>query len=61
MSYRRIQDELWRRNRLIGNQKKVLRPMRELGIQAVIRRKRTYRTSQEAAISDGRITENLLK
>lgn len=35
--------------------------MRELGIQAVIRRKRTYRTSQEAAISDGRITENLLK
>lgn len=59
--YRRIQDELFRQYGLIVNHKKVLRLMQELGIQAIIRRKRTYRTSYEAAVSDGRIAENLLQ
>ncbi|PWV87831.1 transposase InsO family protein [Paenibacillus cellulosilyticus] len=59
--YRRIQDELFRQYSLVVNHKKVLRLMRELGIQAIIRRKYKHRTSQQAAIADGRIAENLLQ
>lgn len=58
--YRRIQDELLRQYGLIVNHKKVLRLMQQLGIQAIIRRKRVYRTSYEAAVSEGRVAENLL-
>ncbi|MEK4512760.1 IS3 family transposase [Paenibacillus sp. FSL K6-2524] len=60
VGYRRIQDELYRQYRLVVNHKKVLRLMQELGIQAIIRRKYVHRTSHEAAVSDGRIAENLL-
>ncbi|MFC5532642.1 IS3 family transposase, partial [Cohnella yongneupensis] len=59
--YRRVQDELLRQHSLVVNHKKVLRLMRELGIQAIIRRKYKHRTSQQAAIADGRIAENLLQ
>lgn len=61
LGYRRIQDELYRQHNLIVNHKKVLRLMRELGIKSIIRRKYKYQTSHEAAVSDGRIAENLLK
>ncbi|RAV07647.1 IS3 family transposase [Paenibacillus contaminans] len=61
VGYRRIQDELYRQYGLVVNHKKVLRLMQELGIQAIIRRKYVYRTSYEAAVSDGRIAENLLQ
>lgn len=60
VGYRRIQDELYRQHQLVVNHKKVLRLMRELGIQAIIRRKYIHRTSYEAAVSDGRVAENLL-
>lgn len=59
--YRRIQDELFRQYGIVVNHKKVLRLMRELGIQAIIRRRRKYRTTYEAALSDGRVAENLLE
>lgn len=61
VGYRRIQDELYRQHHLMVNHKKVLRLMQELGIKAIIRRKVIHRTSYEAAVSDGRIAENLLK
>jgi transposase InsO family protein len=61
VGYRRIQDELYRQYNLIVNHKKVLRLMQELGIKAIIRRKYVHRTSYEAAVSDGRIAENLLE
>jgi putative transposase len=61
VGYRHIQDELYRQYCLVVNHKKVLRLMQELGIKAIIRRKYVYRTSHEAAVSDGRIAENLLK
>jgi transposase InsO family protein len=61
VGYRRIQDELYRQFGLVVNHKKVLRIMQELGIKAIIRRKYLHRTSHEAAISDGRIGENLLQ
>lgn len=61
VGYRRIQDELFRQHQLVVNHKKVLRLMRELGIRAIIRRKYVHRTSYEAAVSDGRIAENLLQ
>lgn len=35
--------------------------MQELGIKSIIRRKYVHRTSYEAAVSDGRIAENLLQ
>jgi transposase InsO family protein len=61
VGYRRVQDELYRQYGLVVNHKKVLRLMQELGIKAIIRRKYAHRTSHEAAVSDGRIAENLLK
>jgi len=61
VGYRRIQDELYRQYGLCVNHKKVLRLMQELGIKAIIRRKYIHRTSYEAAVSDGRIAENLLQ
>ncbi|WP_340007481.1 IS3 family transposase [Paenibacillus sp. FSL K6-0276] len=61
VGYRRIQDELYRQYHLVVNHKKVLRLMQDLGIKAIIRRKYVHRTSYEAAVSDGRIAENLLK
>ncbi|OUQ86272.1 transposase [Brevibacillus brevis] len=61
VSYRRVQDELYRQYNLKVNHKKVLRLMQELGMQAIIRRKYIHRTSYETAVSDGRITENLLQ
>nr|WP_242466605.1 IS3 family transposase [Brevibacillus brevis] len=59
--YRRIQNELLRQYGLLVNHKKVLRLMQELSIRSIIRRKRSYRSSYEAAVSDGRIAENLLQ
>ncbi|CAN7307033.1 IS3 family transposase [Paenibacillus sp. LjRoot153] len=61
LGYRRIQDELYRQYNLIVNHKKVLRLMQSLGIKSIIRRKYVHRTSHEAAVSDGRIAENLLQ
>lgn len=61
VGYRRVQDELYRQYNLKVNHKKVLRLMQELGMQAIIRRKYIHRTSYEAAVSDGRIAENLLQ
>jgi putative transposase len=61
VGYRRVQDELYRQYGLVVNHKKVLRLMQELGIKAIIRRKYAHRTSHEAAVSDGRIAENLLE
>lgn len=61
VGYRRVQDELYRQYSLVVNHKKVLRLMQELGIKAIIRRKYIHRTSYEAAVSDGRIAENLLQ
>lgn len=61
VGYRRIQDELYRQHELVVNHKKVLRLMQEMGIQAIIRRKYVHRTSQQAAVEDGRIAENLLQ
>ncbi|UFJ39685.1 IS3 family transposase [Brevibacillus humidisoli] len=61
VGYRRIQDELCRQYQMIVNHKKVLRLMQELGIKAIIRRKYVHRTTREAALSDGRIAENLLQ
>jgi putative transposase len=61
LGYRRIQDELYRQHNLIVNHKKVLRLMQELGIKAIIRRKYVHRTSREAAVSDGRVADNLLQ
>ena len=60
VGYRRIQDELYRQYQHVVNHKKVLRLMRELGIQAIIRRKYIHRTSYEAS-TDGRVAENLLQ
>lgn len=61
VGYRRIQDELYRQYHLVVNHKKVLRLMQELRIKAIIRRKYVHRTTYEAAVSDGRVAENLLK
>jgi len=61
VGYRRIQDELYRQYELVVNHKKVLRLMREMGIQAIIRRKYVHRTSRQAATEDGRIADNLLQ
>jgi transposase InsO family protein len=61
LGYRRIQDELFRQHRLTVNHKRVLRLMQELGIRSIIRRKYSYRSSRDAAISDGRIAENRLQ
>ncbi|ULL15279.1 IS3 family transposase [Paenibacillus sp. H1-7] len=61
VGYRRIQDELYRQYSLCVNHKKVLRLMRDLEIQAIIRRKYVHRSTREAAKSDGRIAENLLQ
>ncbi|MFH5185605.1 IS3 family transposase [Paenibacillus sp. TAB 01] len=54
VGYRRM----YRQYGHVVNHKKVLRLMRELGIQAIIHRKYAYRTSYEAAVSDGRVAEN---
>jgi len=59
--YRRIEDELERQYEEKVNHKKVLRLMQELGLKAVIRRKRNYRNAYQAAESDGRVADNLLK
>lgn len=59
--YRRIEDELERQYEEKANHKKVLRLMQELGLKAVIRRKRDYRSTYQAAEADGRVADNLLK
>lgn len=59
--YRRIQAELKRQYDETVNHKKVFDLMRELGLQAVIRRKRHHRSPYQVAQSDGRVAENLLK
>jgi len=58
--YRRIQAELVRQYGCKVNHKKVLRLMQNLGIKAVIRRKRAYITTFQAIVSDGRVAENML-
>lgn len=59
--YRRIQAELLRQYGNLVNHKKVLRLMQLLGLKAIIRRKRAYRSTYQAAESEGRVAENLLK
>jgi transposase InsO family protein len=59
--YRRIQAELLRQYGNLVNHKKVLRLMQFLGLKAIIRRKRAYRSTYQAAESEGRVAENLLK
>ncbi|KLH97038.1 transposase [Brevibacillus formosus] len=58
--YRRIQAELMRQYGYNVNHKKVLRLMQNLGIKAIIRRKRTYISTFQSIVSDGRVAENLL-
>jgi putative transposase len=58
--YRRIEDELERQYGENVNHKRVLRLMQDLGLKAVIRRKRDYRSSYQAAEAAGRIADNLL-
>ncbi|GKU75947.1 hypothetical protein L3i20_v203440 [Paenibacillus sp. L3-i20] len=58
--YRRIQMELERRYGERVNHKRVYRLMKEMGLRAIIRRKRFHPTSYQVAVSDGRIAENLL-
>jgi putative transposase len=58
--YRRIQAELLRQYGKIVNHKKVLRLMQELDLKALIRRKRAYFSTYQAAQSDGRVANNLL-
>ncbi|MDQ6422426.1 IS3 family transposase [Paenibacillus sp. LHD-117] len=59
--YRRIEDELERQYGEKVNHKRVLRLMQQLGLKAVIRRKRNYRNSYQVAEADGRVADNLLK
>jgi putative transposase len=59
--YRRIEDELEHQYGEKVNHKKVSRLMQELGLKAVIRRKRNYRSPYQTAENDGRIAANLLK
>jgi putative transposase len=59
--YRRIEDELERQYDEKVNHKRVLRLMQELGLKAIIRRKRNYRSSHQVAVADGRVADNLLK
>ncbi|WP_146067803.1 IS3 family transposase, partial [Brevibacillus laterosporus] len=59
--YRRIQAELLRQFGCRVNHKKVLRIMQNLGLKAIIRRKRSYMTAHQAKVSDGRVADNLLK
>jgi putative transposase len=58
--YRRIQGELERQYHETVNHKKVLRLMQELGIRSIIRAKRPYFNTYQAAQSDGRVAPNLL-
>lgn len=58
--YRRIQGELERQYGDTVNHKKVLRLMQEMGIRSIIRAKRPYFNTYQAAQSDGRIAPNLL-
>lgn len=59
--YRRIEDELEVQYGEKVNHKKVLRLMQELGLKAVIRKKRDYRSTYQAAEADGRVADNILK
>ncbi|WCF10663.1 DDE-type integrase/transposase/recombinase [Paenibacillus thiaminolyticus] len=56
-----IEDELEHQCGEKVNHKKVLRLMQELGLKAVIRRKRNYRSPYQTAESNGRVADNLLK
>lgn len=58
--YRRIQAELFRQYGCKVNHKKVLRLMQNLGIKAIIRRKRSYITTSQSIVSEGRVADNLL-
>jgi len=58
--YRRIQGELEREG-LKVNHKKVLRLMQELGLKSIIRQKRTYQSTYQAAEAQGRVAANLLE
>jgi putative transposase len=58
--YRRIEDELEVQYGEKVNHKKVLRLMQELGLKAVIRKKRDYRSTYQVAEADGRVADNLL-
>lgn len=59
--YRRIEIELERQYGEKANHKRVLRLMQEMELKAVIRRKRAYRSTYQAAEADGRVAENRLK
>lgn len=58
--YRRIQMELWRQYGQVVNHKRVLRLMQVMGLKAIIRRKKFHPTTYQAAVSQGRVAENLL-
>ncbi|MDQ1909248.1 IS3 family transposase [Paenibacillus sp. GD4] len=59
--YRRIVMELERQFDEKANHKRVLRLMQVLGLKAVIRRRRNYRSTYQAAEAAGRVAENLLQ
>ncbi|WP_400162159.1 IS3 family transposase [Brevibacillus sp. TJ4] len=59
--YRRIKEELLRQYNKRVNHKKVLKIMQGLGIKAIIRRKRTYRSTYQVAEATGRVANNLLQ
>lgn len=59
--YRQIQMGLYRRFDATVNHKRVLRLMQCMSLKAIIRRKRSHRSTYQKAISDGRVAENLLK
>ena len=59
--YRRIQVELLRQYGQRVNHKKVLRLMQEMGLQAIIRRKRARSSPYRAVVSEGRVAPNRLQ
>jgi putative transposase len=59
--YRQIQLGLYRRFHIVVNHKRVLRLMQFMGLQAIIRRKRSHPSTYQKSVSDGRVAENLLE
>jgi len=59
--YRQIQMGIYRRYHVVVNHKRVLRLMQLMGLKAIIRRKRSQASPYQKAISDGRVTDNLLE
>jgi putative transposase len=58
--YRQIQMGIIRRFNVVVNHKRILRLMQLMGLKAVIRRKRGHFSAYQTAVSDGRVSENIL-